>query len=42
MGSNDAINNLTGTTAYNGHYWTGANISAKDFANNLVYTGESK
>ena len=35
---NDAINNLT--TAYNGSYWQGANISSKDFANNLVYTGD--
>ena len=37
MGGNDAINNLT--TAYNGTYWHGANISSKDLANNLVYTG---
>ena len=37
MGSNDAINNLT--AAYNGTYWQGANISSKDLANNLVYTG---
>lgn len=42
MGSNDAINNLTGVTAYNGSYWRGANISSNDFANNLVYTGETK
>ena len=39
MGGNDAINNLT--SAYNGSYWQGANISSKDLANNLVYTGES-
>ena len=38
MGCNDAINNLT--TAYNGTYWQDANISSKDLANNLVYTGE--
>ena len=37
MGCNDAINNLT--AAYNGTYWQGANISSKDLANNLVYTG---
>ena len=39
MGCNDAINNLT--AAYNGSYWQGANISSKDLANKLVYTGES-
>lgn len=38
MGDNNAINNLT--AAYNGSYWQGANISSKDFANNLVYTGD--
>jgi hypothetical protein len=37
MGGNNAINNLT--TAYNGTYWQGANISSKDLASNLVYTG---
>lgn len=44
---NDAINNLTcectsGTSAktYNGSYWQGANISSKDLASNLVYTGD--
>lgn len=40
MGDNTATNNLTGATAYNGSYWQGANISSKDLANNLVYTGE--
>lgn len=40
MGINEPIDNLT--TAYNGSYWQGANISSKDFANNLIYTGESK
>ena len=40
MGSNDAINNLTGATAYNEYYWSGANISAKDLASNLVWTGD--
>ena len=38
MGDNGAINNLTGATAYNGCYWTGANISTKDLTNKLVYT----
>ena len=38
MGCNDAINNLT--TAYNGTYWKGANISSKDLDSNLVYTGD--
>lgn len=38
MGNNEAINNLTAT--YNGSYWAGANISSKDFASNLVYTGD--
>ena len=38
MGCNDAINNLT--SAYNGNYWQGANISSKDNASNLVYTGD--
>lgn len=38
MGGNDAINNLT--AAYNGTYWQGANISSKDLASNLVYTGD--
>ncbi len=33
MGDNGAI-------AYNGYYWQGANISSKDLANNLVYTGD--
>ena len=46
MGSNDAINNLsgtiTGTVAYNGCYWQGANISSKDFASNLVWNGDVK
>jgi hypothetical protein len=42
MGDNAAINNLTDATAYNGCYWAGANISSKDLANNLIYTGESK
>ena len=50
MGDNGAINNLTGTItgtitntgAYNGSYWQGANISTKDLANNLVYTGDVK
>ena len=37
MYDNEAINNLT--AAYNGTYWQGANISSKDLANNLVYTG---
>ena len=41
MGDNSAFNNLTGATAYNGSYWQGANISAKDLASNLIYTGES-
>lgn len=41
MGDNAATNNLTGITGYNGYYWTGANISAKDLANNLVYPGDS-
>ena len=41
MGDNGTItNNLTGATAYNGYYWHGANTSAKDLANNLVYTGD--
>ena len=40
MGDNEAINNLTGVTAYNGCYWQGANISTKDLANNLVWTGD--
>ena len=40
MGDNEAINNLTCATAYNGCYWQGANISTKDFANNLVWTGD--
>lgn len=40
MVCNDTINNLT--VAYNGNYWQGANISSDSFANNLVYTGESK
>ena len=40
MGDNGAItNNLTGVTACNGYYWDGANISAKDLANNLVWNG---
>lgn len=38
MGNNEAINNLT--AAYNGSYWAGANISSKDLASNLVYTGD--
>lgn len=38
MGDNSAINNLT--SAYNGSYWHGANISSKDLASNLVYTGD--
>jgi hypothetical protein len=38
MGDNGAINNLT--AAYNGSYWQGANISSKDLASNLVYTGD--
>ena len=38
MYDNEAINNLT--AAYNGSYWTGANISSKDLASNLVYTGD--
>lgn len=46
MGDNGAINGLTVTdlTACNGpgYYWNGANISSKDFASNLVYTGETK
>ena len=41
MSDNSAITNLTtnltGTTAYNGSYWQGANISANDFASNLVW-----
>ena len=40
MGDNNAINNLTDTTAYNGCYWTGTNISSNDFANSLVWTGD--
>ena len=40
MADNEAINNLT--AAYNGTYWQGANISSKNLANNLVYTGETK
>ena len=40
MGDNSAINNLTGVTAYNGSYWQCANISAKDLASNLVWTGD--
>ena len=41
MGDNGAItNNLTSVTACNGYYWDGANISAKDLANNLVWTGD--
>ena len=39
MSGNNAINNLTGATAYNGCYWQGANISSEGLANNLVYTG---
>lgn len=38
MGCNDEINNLT--AAYNGSYWQGANISSKDLASKLVYTGD--
>lgn len=38
MGDNCATSNLT--AAYNGTYWQGANISSKDFANNLIYTGD--
>ena len=49
MGGNDAINNLTveynsaitGVSANSGQYCQGANISSKNLANNLVYTGES-
>ena len=40
MGDNSAFNNLTGVTAYNGSYWQGANISSKDLASNLVWTGD--
>lgn len=41
MGDNGAITNtLTGVTAYNGSYWQGANISAKDLANNIVWNGD--
>lgn len=39
MSGNDAIS-LTGAPAYSGCYWQGANISSKDLANNLVYTGD--
>ena len=39
MGDNAAINNLTGTTAYNGTYWQGVDISSNGLANNLVWTG---
>ena len=39
MGDNGAItNNLT--AAYNGSYLQGVNISSKDLASNLVYTGD--
>ena len=41
MGDNSTTTNLTGTTAYNGYYWQGANISVNDFANNLVWTGDA-
>lgn len=40
MGDNSAFNNLTGTTTYSGSYWQGANISSKDLASNLVWTGD--
>ena len=48
MGCNDAINNLTveynsaitGVSANSGRYWQEVGISAKDLANNLVYTGD--
>ena len=40
MGDNSEFNNLTGVTAYNGSYWQGANISSKDLASNLVWTGD--
>ena len=40
MGDNSAFNNLTCATAYNGSYWQGANISSKDLASNLVWTGD--
>ena len=39
MGDNGATSNLTSAIAYNGSYWQGANISSKDLANKLVYTG---
>lgn len=39
MSGNNAIS-LTDAPAYSGCYWQGANISSKDFANNLVYTGD--
>lgn len=40
MCDNSAINNLTGVTTYNESYWLGANISSKDLASNLVWTGD--
>lgn len=41
MGDNSAFNNLTGVTAYNGSYWQGDNISAKDITSNIIYAGET-
>ena len=40
MSDSNAINNLTGATAYNGSYWQGVNISSNDFANSIVWTGD--
>lgn len=39
MSGNEAISNLTGTTAYNGYYWQGPDISADNISSNLIYTG---